>query len=131
MVAAKHTPGPWAIEQPWSGFSSIKGGDGKLVFGIAAGAPDEKRPDSECEANARLIAAAPDLDAAAGLAITALAFEQEKAIEREDPIAYAQITGAKNALIAAQDKVRGRNTLPEMLDITPRRAAITKATGAA
>lgn len=56
-----HTPGPWTVSQPWSGFSSIKGPEGQLIFGLAAGGADEARPADECEANARLIAAAPDL----------------------------------------------------------------------
>jgi hypothetical protein len=56
-----HTPGPWKIPTPWNGFSEIRGGKGELVFGLAAGSVDEKQPDEVCEANARLIAAAPDL----------------------------------------------------------------------
>ena len=58
---AEHTPGPWAVETPWSGFSSIRDADGNLVFGIAAGGEDEKQPDDVCAANARLIAASPRL----------------------------------------------------------------------
>lgn len=59
-----HTPGPWTISPPWSGFSLIKGPNGELIFGLAAGASEEKRSDEECEANAALLAAAPDLLAA-------------------------------------------------------------------
>src|SRR5690242_18202712 len=78
------------------------------------------------ETRARLIAAAPDYDDVAGPAITALAFAQEDAQRRGDAIAFAQYTAAKDGLIAAQSKARGRE--PEMLDITPSRAAIAKAT---
>lgn len=56
-----HTPGPWEISPPWSGFSKITGANGELIFGLAAGSAEEKRSDEECEANALLIAAAPDL----------------------------------------------------------------------
>lgn len=69
------------------------------------------------DANANLIMAAPDLDFAAGLAITALGFEQERAARENDGVALAQITTAKNALIAAQNKARGRER--QMLDVTP------------
>jgi hypothetical protein len=58
---SKHTPGPWSVSPPWMGFSVINGSDDKMVFAIAAGSPEEKRPDDECEANARLIAAAPEM----------------------------------------------------------------------
>jgi hypothetical protein len=122
MPDAKHTPGPWRNNcfQVYAGQDRIAHtGMGQL--GAARSA--------EAEANARLIAAAPELDAAAGLAITALSFEQEKAQREGDTFALAQITHAKNALIAAQDKARGRDR--PMLDITPDRAAIDKATGAA
>jgi hypothetical protein len=56
-----YTPGPWSVAQPWNGFSEIRGGNGELVFGLAAGVPGEKQPDEICEANARLIAAAPEM----------------------------------------------------------------------
>lgn len=58
---AEHTKGPWAVEQPWNGFSAIRDAAGKLIFGLAAGSHDEKRSDAECDANARLIAAAPEM----------------------------------------------------------------------
>ena len=61
---AKHTPGPWRVAQPCLGFSEIRGGNGELIFGIAAGSGEERQPDAVCEANGRLIAAAPDLLAA-------------------------------------------------------------------
>ena len=58
---SQHTPGPWRVTQPWAGFSSLTGANGGLIFGLAAGCDDEKQSDEVCEANARLIAAAPDL----------------------------------------------------------------------
>lgn len=42
------------------GFGGVYGPDGKIVFALAYARPDE-RPEAECEANARLIAAAPEM----------------------------------------------------------------------
>lgn len=61
MSESKHTPGPWYIPMPSMGFSEIRSANGDLVFGIAAGDTHEKQPDDICDANARLIAAAPDM----------------------------------------------------------------------
>ena len=61
MSAPAFTPGPWTFHEPFAGFSKISGPDCQLIFGIAAGGPDEKQDDETCEANAHLIAAAPDL----------------------------------------------------------------------
>ncbi len=60
-MSAGFTPGPWAFNSPWAGFSSIEDAYGNLIFGIARGDPEEAQPIKTCEANARLIAAAPDL----------------------------------------------------------------------
>jgi hypothetical protein len=43
------------------GFASIVTASGELIFGLAAGAKEEKQPDDVCDANASLIAAAPEL----------------------------------------------------------------------
>ena len=53
-LAKEATPGEWRVTEPWSGFSSLKAGE-KLVFGLAAGCDEERRPASECDANAALI----------------------------------------------------------------------------
>jgi hypothetical protein len=50
-----HTPTPWAISPPWSGFSKISGPNGELIFGLAAGGVDEKRSDDECDDNAAFL----------------------------------------------------------------------------
>lgn len=55
---------PWTAALPWSGFSEIRDADGRLIFGLAAGSPDEKRPDDELDAALRLMVAAPALLAA-------------------------------------------------------------------
>lgn len=64
MSERKWTPGPWLFHQPWAGFSKITGPSGELIFGIAAGADHERQSSDVCDANARLIAAAPELYAA-------------------------------------------------------------------
>jgi hypothetical protein len=79
------------------------------------------------KADALLFAAAPDYAEAAALAITALAFEQEKALRAGDQLAYAQITQAKEALIVADNKRLGRD--PEMKNVTPARAALSRVSG--
>lgn len=56
----QHTPGPWHYEQPHGGFTALHDSSNKLIFGIAAGGAEEKQPDDVCEANMRLIAAAPE-----------------------------------------------------------------------
>lgn len=61
VVKAGFTKGPWSVEPPTMGFSQITGPNGELIFGLAAGLPEEKQHDAICEANARLIAAAPEM----------------------------------------------------------------------
>jgi hypothetical protein len=61
---SKWTEGPWTGAEPWSGFSSIHGANGELVFGIAAGHDEERQPPDACAANFRLILASPSLYAA-------------------------------------------------------------------
>ena len=57
-TVGSHTPGPWQLG---SSKVAIWGSDGSVV---ADAWESNDRPDKECEANARLIAAAPDLLAA-------------------------------------------------------------------
>lgn len=99
MTASKHTPGPWTFHRPWSGFSQITGPNDELVFGIAAGSVDEKRPDCECEANARLIAAAPDLLAALK---TLSHYDQEP-----DAVGMTEYDAALAAALAAIARAEG------------------------
>ena len=68
----KWTPGKWTVAPPWSGFSEIRGPNGELIFGLAAGGEKERQPDEVCEANAALIGAAPDLYEALERAFVAL-----------------------------------------------------------
>lgn len=53
-----HTPGPWATyDADQMGTYTVIGQDGEFV----AWTRDMHKPDAECEANARLIAKAPEM----------------------------------------------------------------------
>jgi hypothetical protein len=62
-----HTPGPWTLHEIWPsgpGFSITAEGKTYQVCGCGAyqhSHPGASYSDEECRANARLIAAAPDL----------------------------------------------------------------------
>ncbi len=61
----KHTPGPWTFDRDWRRIPMIFGADGMPVASIEKGITLKGIPvEPHCEANARLIAAAPDLLAA-------------------------------------------------------------------
>lgn len=61
MSEQKYTPGPWSIDGPSMGFASLYNADGKFVFALAAPTAEDRIPKREVEANAALIAAAPEL----------------------------------------------------------------------
>ena len=73
-MSGGHTPGPWSLGREWNGYVAIDALDGSparhvtqwrelatVVLHVDDEMDDDRR---ECEANARLIAAAPDLMAA-------------------------------------------------------------------
>lgn len=57
-MSAAHTPGPWRVTGP-----NVRAGDALLAM-VTDHWANEKTPDAEKMANARLIAAAPELLAA-------------------------------------------------------------------
>lgn len=65
MSETKHTPGPWILEGPWAGFCNIRRADnGEMVMSLSAPGPefgDREHSPEEKEANANLMAAAPEL----------------------------------------------------------------------
>jgi hypothetical protein len=61
MTDTKHTPGPWTEDPEGLVAVSIEGGDGSVVCDVHGAANDAR-----CEANARLIAAAPEMFEAMG-----------------------------------------------------------------
>ena len=56
---AQHTPGPWRVEPQWNGRMDIRGADNTICGGVWRGAYGE--PGSIGQANAKLMAAAPEL----------------------------------------------------------------------
>lgn len=126
---ASHTPGPWIYDghSPGMVHAAVPVCDGNTLVASVYGADPNCHADDLMRANARLIAAAPTMYAAIGPAITALAFAQERAAWEKDGIALAQITAAKNGLIAAHNAAMGRD-VANMIDITPR-SALSRAVG--
>lgn len=100
MSQAKHTHGPWSVARPRMGFSEI------------VGAADEKQPDDVCDANARLIAVAPDLLAAA-----------KAFVEQYDGFSDGELERRRIALI-------GEGSYADVPHVLSFRAAIRKADGA-
>lgn len=86
----KHTPGPWVIDPCWDILGNTDDGNG-MVCQITTDAV----PRAEAEANARLIAAAPDM--------------LEALKQAEQQIDYGQIDAAHRIIIAAIDKAEGRS----------------------
>jgi hypothetical protein len=77
-------------------------------FDIPAGHPDEKRPDAECEANARLIAAAPDLLSVLRFARDIINhFEHHVRGATEDPPDKSDVDDVRNAIGDAIRKAEG------------------------
>ena len=56
-MTAKHTPGPWTVGDPPYGHTEIEGGDPPYLLAVAT----RYWGQEVAHANARLIAAAPDL----------------------------------------------------------------------
>jgi hypothetical protein len=51
MSDAKHSPTLWRAATPHGGYSEIRDRDNKLVFGVAAGSPNERQSPEVCQAN--------------------------------------------------------------------------------
>lgn len=110
-ASSAHTPGPWYVAVDAEGFSEIhKGGEhvGAVIYNTGGHARDEedRRWHAERTANARLIAAAPELLAALQCAL----FDLEHT--------YSHVSSV------SADRIKSE-TIPLC------RSAITKATGAA
>jgi hypothetical protein len=99
-MEAKHTPGPWCIdphqspEQPLTVFDGPNCG---TLIAIVSGDPDEP----ENEANAKLIAAAPDLLAALEriAAIKVTGYDGDYGIQAIADAAIAKATGTQSRLL--------------------------------
>jgi hypothetical protein len=104
MTNAQHTPGPWFVDPTGDiGFWFVGDRDG----GIADCDPGD-RDIYECEANARLIAAAPDLLEALRVTVDALNDIIERAeAGREFGSGFDFGAAARNVARAAIRKARG------------------------
>lgn len=63
MDEIKHTPGPWKLSAPEDGYVYVSG-VGHSMFAHVVWCMDDDDRSPHCEANAHLIAAAPDMFAA-------------------------------------------------------------------
>lgn len=89
MSDVKHTPGPWVKGK----FGQLYGASGRQVGVWDAGIARVSR-DAEAEANARLIAAAPELLAACEEMIGTLWFKSPHGSDVINADAYKQMTDA-------------------------------------
>ena len=92
------TPGPWTIDPEGEVVVSIEGADGSVICDVHGASNDPL-----CYANARLIAAAPDLLAALELGIGAVGLLARK----EDLEKYPQILAWIEQATIALSKSRG------------------------
>ncbi|WP_445394246.1 hypothetical protein [Stenotrophomonas maltophilia] len=88
---SKHTPGPWQLAEKYN-CKDVRAVDGPYVADCNASAAIDWRTK---EANARLIAAAPDL-----LAVARLVDDVADRIGHEPDSAFGQLGGAARAAIA-------------------------------
>ena len=92
---AEHTPGPWRSDSP---YVSVAAGEHRKIVADC----DQSFSDDECEANTRLIAAAPELLAALGETVSR--FERCIVHAGSDPEFAREAVKAARAVIA---KARG------------------------
>lgn len=102
--AIKHTPGPWNYDR--SGYSLYVNSGRELVTALSM---DGKRLETS-EANARLIAAAPDLLEALKEATSALEWRWERVANRAAPVHETAIQEAYNQARAAIAKATGEKS---------------------
>lgn len=109
MKEAKHTPGPWEVSKGYDGSISVSATRPYRINNISAGTPvicdvyQHLEFDSfSGEANARLIAAAPELlDALRGL----LALEEENLRGYDDIDVCTEVQFARAAIAKATGRV--------------------------
>lgn len=123
MSAAKYTPGPWRMDV----LMNVMAADGLVAFpGVSAG--------FDQEANARLIAAAPELLAACENARDMIATDRQSFVDcqrlrdgrAENPIAHGLVAVGDGAWITPED---AEALLDYERAISLIDAAVTKATG--
>jgi hypothetical protein len=97
MKAPNITPGPWTPELPTAGFYDPIAPDGSRVCFI----PSRSNPGKNTEANARLIAAAPQLAAALEAILSPSNTHYRKGSHPAAIVNLEVIEKAKTALLAA------------------------------
>jgi hypothetical protein len=111
-MTAKHTPGPWTVlSHSWSDTSIIAPGfdHGVCRLDINHATEESQQADeAQMEANARLIAAAPDHHAVA-LELDRLMLVIESAVRWQDPNNHAAVVALVKANRAAITKATGSN----------------------
>ena len=102
-MSAGHTPGPWqahSASDPLEIIGNVDGPDeGRMHYTRVC----EVEDNAEAEANARLVAAAPEL-LAAGSELDRLTFVIESAVRRSDPLNHPAVVAAIKANRAALAK---------------------------
>lgn len=117
MTEAKHTPGPWNVSPYGVGFE-IDAANGQSIAQAQQIAQTKKPEDhNERKANARLIAAAPELLEALQVAVEAM--EQD----------WHQIDGEWGPIMEEFGDLEGAILAGKAPEIAKARAAIAKATG--
>jgi len=117
-MTTKHTPGPW-VRDTGSGFGcDVRAENGRKVaatWGINNGDPHRPAYRAECDANARLVAAAPELLEALQKRAQADAAYAQLALSDVDPDTHERLLqqieaaedAAKDAARAAIAKAKG------------------------
>ena len=101
-----HTPGPWRHEGTFV-YALTDAERAVNVFSANVQNDNHKARPGECEANARLIAAAPNLLAACEAARSRLVLQLYRADVHRDEPAFLADTDAVNALDAAITRAKG------------------------
>ena len=93
-MTAKHTPGPWVVRTIDQSLATVETQDGEYIICAAAQlrGDDWKTEHAERKANARLIAAAPELLEALQFVMTASGEQLSTAFEQAQA-AIAKATG--------------------------------------
>lgn len=93
---AKHTPGPWVVRTIDQSLATVETQDGRYIIGNAGQlrADDWRTDHIERKANARLIAAAPELlEALVDVMFRHVPFENKSAYAAKARAAIAKATG--------------------------------------
>lgn len=96
-MTTTHTPGPWSADWGYIVAPDVTGKHVDLYVATIAEEDEDGRvvPEHERDANARLIAAAPDLLAALREAFNAFAFDDEGPVWADSTIAKARAAIAR------------------------------------